>query len=485
MDEFKGKMKGLLKKASVSGTKFKGEGRVLGSGSSSQSSSVSNCNIRQSTPLQELRRELRQIDNRASQIKEPSKVLKNSLDSESRESAETLSVKKEGYQSSDASELASGGFSPYGPYISSSAGPRSGGSLNLFQCPVCNSWFKTEEEVNSHVESCLENNNGKDKLDRYQDMEPKQDLEIVAGTFLSGEPSVETLDVMLRLLRNIVNDPGNSKFRKIRMSNPKIQNTVGVAAGGRELLEFIGFKFQSEGDDICGNMDPPSEDALTLISYAISLLEPRMQNSSVSSRNPAFSSSGLQKSADVVPNRIDRQVRVFFPASENMAAKIELPDSFYNLSAAELKQEAQTRRKKIEDSQLLVPKSFREKQAKAARKRYNASVIRIQFPDGVILQGVFLPTEPTSALYEFAASALKEACLKFELLQPAFKKSRVIPYHAEGRDRLPSLEDEELVPSALIKFKPLETDNTVFTGLSNDLLAMSEPLTEAAYPAGR
>ena len=58
------------------------------------------------------------------------------------------------------------------------------------------------------------------------------------------------------------------------------------------------------------------------------------------------------------------------------------------------------RRKKMAESQLLIPKSFKEKQAKAARKRYAKSVIWVQFPDVVVLQGVFSPWEPTSAIYE-------------------------------------------------------------------------------------
>lgn len=52
------------------------------------------------------------------------------------------------------------------------------------------------------------------------------------------------------------------------------------------------------------------------------------------------------------------------------------------------------------ESQLLIPKSFKEKQAKAARRRYRKTVIRIQFPDGVVLQGIFNPWERTSSLYE-------------------------------------------------------------------------------------
>lgn len=91
---------------------------------------------------------------------------------------------------------------------------------------------------------------------------------------------------------------------------------------------------------------------------------------------------------------------MFFSVSENIAAKIVLPDSFYKLSAEEIKREADMKRKKIAESQLLVPKSYKEKQVKAARKRYKKAVIRIQFPDGVVLQGVFSPREPTTALYQ-------------------------------------------------------------------------------------
>lgn len=61
------------------------------------------------------------------------------------------------------------------------------------------------------------------------------------------------------------------------------------------------------------------------------------------------------------------------------------------------------RKQKIAESQLLVPKSYKEKQAKAARRKYTRTVIRIQFPDGVVLQGVFSPWEPTIALYEVSS----------------------------------------------------------------------------------
>ncbi|XWS69373.1 hypothetical protein CRYUN_Cryun04dG0173500 [Craigia yunnanensis] len=134
------------------------------------------------------------------------------------------------------------------------------------------------------------------------------------------------------------------------------------------------------------------------------------------------------------------------------------------------------RKKKIGESQILIPKYYKEKQAKAARRRYRRTIIRIQFPDGVVLQGVFAPWEPTSALYEFVSSALKEPCLEFELLNPVLVKRRVIPSFPATGENARTLEEEDLVPSALIKFKPIETDYVVFTGLSNELLEISEPL---------
>ena len=87
-------------------------------------------------------------------------------------------------------------------------------------------------------------------------------------------------------------------------------------------------------------------------------------------------------------------------------------------------------------------------------------------------------------MFQFVGSAIKEGCLEFELLTPALPKRRVIPRFAKTGERMPTLEDEDLVPTALVKFKPIETDSVVFTGLSNKLLEISEPLTSSAFLSG-
>lgn len=74
------------------------------------------------------------------------------------------------------------------------------------------------------------------------------------------------------------------------------------------------------------------------------------------------------------------------------------------------------------------------------------------------------------------SSALKEPSLEYDLLHPVLVKRRVIPPFPVAGQKLPTLDEEDLVPSALIKFRPVETDSIVFTGLCNELLEISEPL---------
>jgi hypothetical protein len=78
----------------------------------------------------------------------------------------------------------------------------------------------------------------------------------------------------------------------------------------------------------------------------------------------------------------------------------DVPDSFYKLSGEEIRNEAKMRRERLEQSRLLIPKSYKEKHALAARQKYKQAVIRVQFPDRMILQGIFLPGEATGSLYE-------------------------------------------------------------------------------------
>ncbi|KAL8142072.1 hypothetical protein V2J09_015104 [Rumex salicifolius] len=485
MADMKDKMKDFMKKvnnpfSSSSSGKFKGQGRVLGSSSSGSTNPIPS---RPSHPVNS-----RPNPNPSPAPSANSKPSSQKIPQPERPVIESAEEKKV-YTSSNSNpnRAPPDGFDPYGSLITTGKRNKLGLSLNVFECPVCNQAFRSEVEVSGHIEFCVNDstasvaNGAISGSENEVEDEPDctSEVEVRVGAYVSGKPPVGSVDVVIRLLRNIIKEPENVKFRRIRMSNPKIREAVGEVTGCVELIECVGFKLVEEEGEMWAFMDVPSEENTILIKRAISLIEPREVEDTPPASNKVVEDDKPQatnQGSDSEKKPVDRQIRVFFSVSESVAAKIELPDSFFKLSVDEVKREADLRRKKIADSQLLVPKSYKEKQAKAARSRYTKSIIRIQFPDGVLLQGVFSPREPTSALYEFVSSALKQQGLEFELLHPIPVLRRTIPCFPATGEKASTLDEMDLVPSALVKFRPIETDSMVFTGLKNELLEISEPL---------
>lgn len=70
-------------------------------------------------------------------------------------------------------------------------------------------------------------------------VESNNELEIFVGDYVSGNLFEESVDIVLKLLMNIVKEPENAKFRKIKFSHPKIKEVVVEVSGGIELLRFF------------------------------------------------------------------------------------------------------------------------------------------------------------------------------------------------------------------------------------------------------
>ncbi|KAH7365657.1 hypothetical protein KP509_18G039900 [Ceratopteris richardii] len=390
------------------------------------------------------------------------------------------SVPAESYpQISDVSKDAndrSSSFNPFSSHIGSLSSSKHMSDSEMYQCPICGRWWKTEAEVHAHVDKCLSQNadSSSHNVPPSGGCKSGDDsVKVALGVFLSGGPSSESIEVFLRILRNIVNNPDADKFRKFRLSNPKIHSTVGIALGGIELLEAVGFKYQTEEEEIWAVMDVPSLDQLHSMKAIISQLEKPVD---------ALPTDGIKSKGETpVQRKVDRQVRVFYAAPENMAAQMDLPDSFYRLSASEIRHEAAARKKKLEESQLLMSRAARDRMAAANKQRYKAAIVRVQFPDGVILQGMFLPWETTTAIYEFVSNSLRDPSIQFNLVAPGPSK-QLIPGFLGATEKIPTLAEANLVPAVLLKFNCTESDSSTFTGLHPDVLVALEPLTSATLP---
>uniref|UniRef100_A0ACD5XS78 Uncharacterized protein n=1 Tax=Avena sativa TaxID=4498 RepID=A0ACD5XS78_AVESA len=359
-------------------------------------------------------------------------------------------------------------FTPFTPLVSSSRRPDAIGG-DTVACPNCGDAFSSENAVSEHLDGCLAAAGGARSR---------------AAAYLAGNPPAAAVEVVKKLLGNLLNEPGNDKYRRVRLGNPRIKEAVADREGGLELFEAVGFTIGDENGELFAVMDTTPDDArLGGIRQAVLLLERSHPSAPLQTPVEAASKESCRSGVDEekeVNKIVDRQIRVFFNVPGSSVAETDAPDSFYQLSNAEVSKEAKMRRERLEQSRLLIPKSYKEKQALAARQKYKQAVIRVQFPDGVTLQGVFLPAEATGSLYEFVASALKQPGLEFDLICPALPRSRVLPHSPNVGERARTLQDEGLVPSALLKFRPNETDSVVFTGLLDNLLEASEPFTAAS-----
>lgn len=69
----------------------------------------------------------------------------------------------------------------------------------------------------------------------------------VAVSQLASDPSgIAAAEVLARLLSNVVAAPAEPKFRRVRLSNPRVQSAVVDVSGGVELLLACGFEIVFE-----------------------------------------------------------------------------------------------------------------------------------------------------------------------------------------------------------------------------------------------
>lgn len=296
MDDVKDKMKGLMKKvnnpfSSSSSGKFKGPGRVLGSSSPSPASSKSHSN--QVSRVSDQKSNSNPATSKGANFEGKSKLLAD-------KSAETV-------PNSNTERKSENGFDPFDSLITSGKRNPNGYALKGVECPVCSRVFSSEEEVSEHIDTCLGNATNSVSVTEESGLElggGSTRLQSCVSAYVSGNPSDGSQEVVLRLLRNVVKEPDNAKFRKVRIGNPKIKEAIGDVPGGIEFLECIGFELVEEGGEMWFVMGVPSEEQLGLVKDALLLLEPKKK---VEELAPAPAAPAKIKES-VEPEKVDRQV---------------------------------------------------------------------------------------------------------------------------------------------------------------------------------
>ncbi|XP_076293657.1 tether containing UBX domain for GLUT4 isoform X2 [Lasioglossum baleicum] len=145
----------------------------------------------------------------------------------------------------------------------------------------------------------------------------------------------------------------------------------------------------------------------------------------------------------------ERNALVFNQAMVQALSRDEFPDSFYELTVEDARvliRDAKRRREELEEAPLLtnvLREEKHEKEISSKLSKYHKSIIRVQFPDQFVLQGVFQPMETVQMIKDFIKDYLDDPNSDFTIFTAP-------PKHI--LDPSKPLIDEHLVPSAIVYY---------------------------------
>ncbi|XP_044746500.1 UBX domain-containing protein 6 [Coccinella septempunctata] len=286
-----------------------------------------------------------------------------------------------------------------------------------FRCPLINEDVLTKDEWRAKVREFL-----------FQQLEEERGLTaclIIHSCNFNRTKVTECVDVLVRYLDNIIGNPSETKFHKIRCSNATFRDKVLPILGATELLFAAGFrptKLENNGiEEDFWVFNPENIEGFNVLEFLRESL----------------------KSADRVELELDRNTQVLSPGEA--LRRIELPSEFYALSAEEIKREQQLKSEAMEKQMQLRTKAMREKEELREIRKYKFALIRVRFPDGLYLQGTFSVYEKFSEVVDFVQSNLEHE-LPFVLTAPTGHKFEPTDYDQ-------TLVQLKLVPASILNFQ--------------------------------
>ncbi|CAO1318306.1 unnamed protein product [Diamesa hyperborea] len=250
-----------------------------------------------------------------------------------------------------------------------------------------------------------------------------------------SELCIETLK---KYLENIIQNPENEKFHKIRLSNKAFCDRVSNVEGSMMFLNSAGFEERDiDGELFLSWNNEVGIEMLVQLHEALDLTE-------------------------IIKIDLCRNTQVKLPSQ---IRNTNLPPDFYRISPEELKKEQLLRSQIVDNSQILQTKAMREKHEIRMANRYKFSLIRIRFPDGIYLQGTFSVYETMSTVTNFVAESIKNETAEFSLIAPDGHKFTDVELQT-------TLLNLRLVPNIILNFQYENDSKGLQEYLKEDLLML-------------
>ena len=263
---------------------------------------------------------------------------------------------------------------------------------------------------------------------RQLDEEPLMMSIMMIHTLNRDKQKVEAgVNILCKYLQNVIDHPSEEKYLKIRKTNKVFQEKVACLLGVEEfLVSGCGFALAEMSAEVNGET---SQHPFFV-----------MRESTAQNTEQILVAKQMLTEAEPLEIVVDRNVKVFKPSAG--AAHFDVPPSFYEVSTQDVRQKQGEMATEVEKSKQLRTKVMRE--ADSGPKRiYKYCIIRVRFPDGVLLQGTFPASDKLIDVRQFVQEHLVMDWIPFTLVDSIGR-----PYSDEAS----SLAKLKLTPGTLMNF---------------------------------
>jgi len=264
---------------------------------------------------------------------------------------------------------------------------------------------------------------------------------VLTANYKKGEKMDKGLNILKKLVDNIIANPDEDKYRKVRTENETIKENILSLKYIDICLTNVGFQLKKTQKQ--GASSSNSDEDMEFV-YLFDHENP-VNFASLSQLKDAF------EMAEAIVPEMDRCVKVFKISNGDQAGhsenKFELSDDFYNVSIDDIKREQKMREEALEKAGMLRTKAMRERDEKLELRKYKFVLVRVKFPNEYYLQAIFRSTETMQQIHLFTQSCLADERTQFQLFGHALKQN-----YSDSMN----LVEAGLAPAALLHFKTVD-----------------------------
>lgn len=275
---------------------------------------------------------------------------------------------------------------------------------------------------------------------------------------LSAVPAGGTcLQLLRKLVGNVRDAPSEAKFRKVRLSNAKIAAALGGRPEAMAFLCACGFTLDETGEH--AEMGDAAASNAAVLASACETLD-------------AAVAQAANGGPPVPIGPVD--LKVLVAPEGGRIRQPEVGEDFFALTPAEAKAIMDANAARRAKEERFMTKEAREAERAKQRRVYRKAMVRVRFPDDVVMQATFSAAAPVSAVLAWIAESLSTPAA-FELAMAGTGALTELSL---------TLEQAELCPASLLNFRIQPQEQMQPPYLRPDLMAKLEVLGEEAIPIG-